>query len=240
MGLLQKKVARHVSFVVQRGVTSSELAANQLQVIRALMQRATIYRAISLPTALVGGTLSLLAFGLISQFSRLEKRSLTAPEFVATWLLVLLLTALANGLFLWSKSQRRGEPFFSSGMKLAALSLAPAFVSAGLFTCVTQDARHLTIAWILFYGIGLLSTQHFAPRSLIVLGLAFFLTGAALLVASPTLDVWFGPPAVSPVAASAIMATTFGGFHLLYALLVWVGGEDTAKVSTPTSEASHV
>ncbi|MEI9998230.1 MAG: hypothetical protein WDO13_03200 [Verrucomicrobiota bacterium] len=65
-------------------------------------------------------------------------------------------------------------------MKLAATSLAPAFILAGIATVFLPAPEVLAIIWITFYGLGLLATQHFAPRSLVLLGLAFFVTGCGL------------------------------------------------------------
>ena len=113
-------------------------AADQLRTIRSLLERATVYRSISVPGGLLGG-----------------------------------LCALAGSAH-WS----------------AAL-------------------------WALCYGLALLATQEFAPRSLVWLGRTFFLAGMAatgLCVLQQDIDCpWLG---------SAIMATTFGGFHLAYAATV--------------------
>jgi hypothetical protein len=204
-------------------MTDSDYAAGQLRAIRSLMERATIYRSISAPTAFVGGLLSLGGFAAAC---------FTRADFLALWLTVLALTGLTNAIFLWRDSTRRGEPFFSTGMKLAARSLAPAFVSAGLFSLVFPDPISRAVFWILFYGIGLLSTQHFAPRSLVVLGFTFFLAGCGLAAAWKPL---LSSSAPSAVVASGIMAATFGGFHLIYALAVWALGEERRQAQSGTA-----
>ena len=221
-------------------MTESDFAAGQLRVIRDLMERATIYRSISVPTALIGGLLSLGAFAVIYYLELVDHDTLTCGEFVVVWLVTLALTGLSNAVFLWLGSARRGDPFLSPGMRLAALSLAPAFVTAGLLTLTVHQPMHLAIAWIMLYGIGLLATQHFAPRSLVVLGLAFFFAGCGLILGGKHLFLMPGQAAPSVTIVSAVLAATFGGFHLVYAMVVWARGEDQAKAPASGGEAAHV
>jgi len=206
----------------------------QLRVIRSLMERATIYRAISAPTALIGGILSFGGFFTAYYAKHHRQAQLDANEFVIVWLVILVLTGFSNLLFLWRGSAQRGEPFFSAGMKCALFSLAPAFITAGLLTCVVHRPVYLAMMWILLYGIGLLGTQHFAPRSLVALGLAFFLTGAALLVCWKHLLMPPGHGEPSALVVSGLMAAIFGGYHLAYAAAVWALGEEREDATGAT------
>jgi hypothetical protein len=222
-------------------MTDSDSASRQLRVIRSLMERATIYRSISAPTALVGGLLSLGGFATAYYAKHDRHHPLSPSEFLIVWLVILGLTCFTNVIFLSRGSALRGEPFFSSGMKCAFLSLAPAFFSAAVLTpLMSHHPIHLALLWITLYGIGLLATQHFAPRSLVILGLTFFLTGCGLLVAWKHL---FMPnPHIEPSAlvVSGIMAATFGGFHLAYAAAVWALGEDREELVPPTTGTENV
>ncbi len=217
-------------------MTDSDYAQKQLRVIRSLMERATVYRSISAPTALVGGLLSFGGFATAYYAKHARSHPLSTTEFLIVWLVILALTCLANVIFLWRGSVYRGDPFLSSGMKCAALSLAPAFVTAAVLTFLIHRPIQLSILWITFYGLALLATQHFAPRSLIVLGLTFFLTGCGLMVMWKHL---FTPPEPSALVVSGIMAATFGGYHLAYAAAVWALGEDRID-SVPSTTDSHV
>jgi hypothetical protein len=220
-------------------MNDSDYAAGQLRIIRSLMERATVYRAVSAPTAFVGGLLSLGGFAMAFYHEHFLHRPLSPTTFRAFWLVILALTGLTNIIFLWRNSSRRNEPFFSSGMKLASSSLAPAFLTAGLLTLILEKPLHLAVIWVLFYGMGLLSTQHFAPRSLVVLGITFFLSGCALLVMCRELLFTSTEAETSALVASGIMATTFGGFHLIYATAVWVLGDDRSATA-PGSGTAHV
>ena len=99
---------------------------------------------------------------------------------------------------------------------------------------------HLALLWITLYGIGLLATQHFAPRSIVLLGLTFFLSGCALLVTWKHLFMPPGQPEPSALVVSGIMAATFGGFHLAYAAAVWALGEERAADVPSTTGTENV
>ena len=105
--------------------TPSE-AEDHLRVIRSLMERSTIYRAISAPVALVGGLSSLLACTLIT-VKPIEPRTANS-FFLSCWLVVLVITALSNTFFLWRDATRRGDVFLSSGMRAALWALGPSFL----------------------------------------------------------------------------------------------------------------
>jgi len=217
-------------------MTESDYASQQLRVIRSLMERATVYRSISAPTALVGGLLSFGGFATAYYSETQRQHPLSTTEFLIVWLVILALTFFANMIFLWRGSILRSEPFFSPGMKCALLSVAPAFVSAAILSFMIHRPIHLALLWISFYGIGLLATQHFAPRSLIVLGVTFFLTGCGLLVVWKHLFMPSGHGEPSALIVSGIMAGTFGGYHLVYAVAVWALGEDRLEEASPGTE----
>ncbi|MEO5722273.1 MAG: hypothetical protein ABIR71_12490 [Chthoniobacterales bacterium] len=205
-------------------------AEEHLRVIRSLMERATVYRAISAPTALVGSALALAASALLYVGSERGSDSffrLTYPDagrhFTAIWLVVLAVTLLANTFFIWRKAQREGRAFFTSGLKLAISSASPILIIAAVLTSLfwradqtTENIPLLVTIWITCYGLALLATASFAPRSLRYLGWAFLLTGAACLVLT---DPLFN---ANPARAAAVaMGLTFGLYHLVYGLWTW-------------------
>src|SRR5271170_5308188 len=100
-------------------MTDSDSASRHLRVIRSLMERATIYRSISAPTALVGGLLSLGGFATAYYAKHHRHNPLSFDEFLIVWLVILGLTCFTNLVFLSRDAVRRQERFFSSGMKCA-------------------------------------------------------------------------------------------------------------------------
>jgi hypothetical protein len=213
-------------------MSESDFASHQLRVIRSLMERATVYRAMSAPTATFGGLLSLVGFGIAYYAKHLRHHPLSPADFLVVWLVILALTGLANTFFLWREARARQEPFFSSGMKCAACSLAPPFLSAGVLTLLFHASPiHCALAWITLYGMGLLATQHFAPRSLVVLGVLFLAAGLGLTATWKHLFVTALHAEPSALVVSGIMAATFGGLHLAYAAVVWALGKERSELS---------
>ena len=114
-------------------MNEQERAEQHLKTIRRLMERATIYRAISAPTALVGGLLSFIACAIgwtLPAGIALDHRN----NFIFLWLVVLFLTVAANTLFIVLGARKRDEPVFSKSMKAAFVALAPAFLTAAVLT----------------------------------------------------------------------------------------------------------
>jgi hypothetical protein len=198
-------------------------AEADLRVIRSLMERATVYRAISAPAALIAGFLSIFAAAAIylnNQGS--TNRPLHGRAFAVIWLIVLILAAATNAFFIWREANKDGRPFISSGMKLSLRAIAPnLLIPAAVTLWFLVDGYkgaaepELVVTWIVFYGLALLSTGLFAPRSLVCLGWAFLLTALAI----PALRNAVGDlPANLPTIA---MGLTFGLYHLIYAVCAW-------------------
>ena len=191
-------------------------AEEDLRVIRSLMERATVYRTISSPAALVAGFLSIFAAGAI------YRRPVHGRVFADVWLIVLALAVVTNAFFIWREARNDGRPFISSGMKLALRAIAPnllipAAVTVWFFTTGYKGAaeQELVVTWIAFYGLALLSMGLFAPRSLVYLGCAFLLSALAI----PAIRNVIGDlPANLPNVA---MGVTFGLYHLIYAVCAW-------------------
>lgn len=198
----------------------SNQANEQLRVIRSLMERATVYRAISAPTALVGGILSIVASIILTRADMMSGADLN--RFIGGWLLVLVVTLVANTWFIHLKARREGGKIFSSGLRLAIRSALPVLlIAAALTTNAWRDDDPvqelvLPIVWMCCYGLALLSTATFAPRSLIVLGWIFLASG---LITGGILDL--DPNHRIPLWPSLLMGVSFGAYHLIYAACTW-------------------
>lgn len=250
-------VEKSCNFVLQSEALSGKAvlvmqrqeAEEHLRIIRSLMEKATVYRAIAAPTALLAGFLALIAAYAGSQLERSlaavpagQMSEIQLIQFLLLWGGVLVVVAGANGWFLYADARRRDEKFVSSGMKMALLSLLPSHLTALVLSHVfAYRPAVLATVWITLHGLGLLATAHFSPRSMIYLGWAFLIAGLVSLLqflASPDdQSFWlangFGSalhgviPHVSP---HALMAITFGGFHLVYAACTWPRGAAKASV----------
>jgi hypothetical protein len=210
---------------------NSQQAEEHLRVIRSLMEKATIYRAISAPTALVGGLAS-VAWGLLFHFlwrpADGAGGSRCGVAFIIGWGAVLAVTAAANTFLLLGDARRRGDRFISSGMKHALLAMLPPVACGAGLTAFFMRAGQpywLPPVWMLCYALGLLATKGFSPRSIPFLGWAFFAAGfgALVILGLP------GGEGAAPSAANLLMAATFGLFHLVYAALTWPRGAAGAE-----------
>ena len=103
----RKNHLRAWGFVIQSTSDMTERGAEEhLHAIRQLMERATIYRAISAPTALVGGLLSVVtSAAMLLWLSRDDWRNVDAMQFFLAWTGVFLATLAANTLFILRGAQ---------------------------------------------------------------------------------------------------------------------------------------
>src|SRR5204862_980736 len=107
-------------------------AEEVLRMMLTLLARATIYRAISVPTALAGGVIAVTLTTIF--WVREHHWADNAPEvmrhistrgFASLWLVALAIVLALNTFFVWRKAYRDGRPFISPSMKLALRSIVP-------------------------------------------------------------------------------------------------------------------
>ena len=211
-------------------------AEEHLRVIRSMMERAPVYRAIAGPTTLVGGLLSIVLSTWILLANPARLRLVGAARFfILLWLVVLVATLATNVFFIWQKSKREGGGLVTPGLRLAIRSSLPIVLIAGILTYLFWRADEtaealplLVVIWIICDGLALLATSGFAPLSLILLGWIFLATGAVFLI-------WMGPVFSEEPTSGVAMATglTFGFYHLFYAALTWP--RRTRRWSLPAS-----
>jgi hypothetical protein len=210
--------------------SEKERAEEHLRVIRTLMERATVYRAVSAPTALCGGCVAIVLTAFIqlrehhwAEHAPEVMRHISTRGFAALWLVALALVLNVNAYFVQREAKRDGRPFISPAMKLALRSILPCLalpiaITIWFFYDGYEFDNELLLvrAWIGFYGLALIATQHFAPRSLVYLGWAFLLTAVVMTIFSRQLEYY-----ATPLVPNVAMGATFGLYHLIYAACVW-------------------
>jgi hypothetical protein len=200
--------------MAKQGMTTQEEAVEQLRMIRAVMERATIFRALSGETALIGGAAALAAAWLS------EGRHVWA--WAVWWLVGLVLVIAFNVFQIYRLKTAYHRPFWSPGLRVALRGVMPSLIAGGflglIFVRADQD-RAAACIWILHYGLALLAIREFAPKSMVWLGWAFVIFGVVSLAGVSNvvdgLTLW-----MQKLNGSRLMAITFGGFHLIYGALI--------------------
>jgi len=198
-------------------MNESESANENLRVIRQLMERATVYRAISAPIAILGGLLALaLAWW--------QRDGMTGKAFLKYWLSLFAVLAALNLLLLWRDAAQRGQSFFSSGLRLALRALVPPLLAGGVLgvgaVLIQADLGYCATLWCIFYGLALSATSSFAPVSMQRLGRAFVAAGIICFLGNQAGFLKIEDESLFTTAN--IMAATFGLFHIVYGICVLV------------------
>jgi hypothetical protein len=199
-----------------------EQAAEHLRVIRQLMERPVRHTTRSGLAGLVAGGLALAGAALTwhllppeAEWPLLNPARPYRPPAGAVWnvalvwLAVLLAAAAGDVLITWRRARRRQETWWKREQLQTAMAIVPGFVLAAFFTYIWYilEFNYIPFGWMIGYGMALWTVGMFSITEVKVLGAAFLASGwAGLILLSDY-----------PVAA---MAVTFGGFHLVYGLVV--------------------
>ena len=119
----------------------SQWASENLQVIRTLMERSTLYRRALAPIMLVAGVFGLAA-AIGACFVKLE----TNREFSLYWMSVGVLATLASLLLVRRQALKEDEEFWSLPTRRVSRAVLPAFL-AGLLAGVLQVGQNLHNGW---------------------------------------------------------------------------------------------
>lgn len=220
-------------------MNQQQWAQEQLIIIRSLMQRTHLYRAVSAPTAVFSGGITILA-ALIFPGYFLPRPFPPMMSFVCYWGVVFILVCGFNFFLLSRQNHRLGTPIFSYGMKSALKDFSPPLLTAGLISVLMAWNRNpqssIVFVWCVGYGLALLSTRHYAPRSLLILGWLFL--GSALAWACfSRLSFGLSLPISGFREGNLLMMVTFGGFHLVYGALTWLANSrENALQNAPLEE----
>jgi hypothetical protein len=205
---------------MQSRVVNSVEAAEQLQIIRTLMERAALYRRALGPTLVGVGTLGVVAsVGGVVLGIGTER----AHGFVLYWTAVALVAL--TGAVLRVRKQALGdcEPFWTPPTRRVVVAMAPALVVAvGLTALLTLQfgglhkvvAATLPPVWMALYGVALHAAGHFTLRGIRWLGWGFI--GAAFVLGAwGTAYSLVRADVPTLVQAHLAMGLTFGAGHLL-------------------------
>lgn len=205
---------------MQSGRMQSKWAAENLQVIRTLMERSAMYRRALAPTTLFAG-----ACGTLGAAGGLRWATASGRQFCFYWLAVALVTIAGSLLVVRRQAFQAGEPFWSPptrrvGQALLpplalglALGVATAFAPAG-----DDGIATLVPVWIGLYGVALHAAGFFMPRGIRYFGWVLIGGSMAGLILPAVFHA--GPAGLGQ--ANAAMGLVFGLAHLAYGLYLLV------------------
>jgi hypothetical protein len=194
------------------------LAEENLQTIRLLMERSALYRRALAPIMLLAGVMGLLAMTVGLCF-HIE----TARSFAELWLSTAALVVAAAFLLVRRQAFKDREPFWSPptyrvGQALLPPLLCGMFVGIVLFLIPSGGAVNLiaVLIWLLFYGCAIHSAGFFMVRGIKWFGW-IFITSAIVFVLTACVTRW----EAGPLAAHWVMGIFFGGLHLAYGIYLY-------------------
>jgi hypothetical protein len=194
-------------------------AAENLQLIRTLMERTALYRRALAPIMILAGVL-----GVAGAVVGVWFKQSSPVQFVQLWAAVALL-AVAGALFLVRRQAlKASEPFWSPPTRRVGQALLPALFGGGVagglpLVCAGWDflpIAALPALWMLLYGAALSAAGFFMQRGIKLLGWIFVFSGCVNL-AFPCLSTGGS----SLLQAHWWMGIIFGGLHLAYGVYLY-------------------
>jgi hypothetical protein len=194
-------------------------AAENLQVIRTLMERSAVYRRALAPAMLVLGVLGLVA-GLAGWLLSLDG----GRVFVGYWMGVSLIGVACAYLMVRRQSLQAAEAFWSPPTRRVTQALLPQLfigLAVGLFMIVPRVRDPLVLwwlppLWMALYGGAMHAAGFFMQRGIKLFGWIFILCGCVM-------GLWltFGGGVPPLDRAHFVMGGFFGGLHLAYGIYLY-------------------
>lgn len=177
-------------------------AVDDLRFIRQTMERSAAFTAIPGWGMVAAGLTALPAAWLAA-------RHAYDVRWLEIWITEAVLAASVAVVAIQSKAARHGLPWTSGPGRKVLLSFAPPMAAAGLLTIPLSRANlgaSLPGAWLLLYGVGVITGGAFSVSIVPLMGVCFTVLGAAVLFL-PFLGNW-------------AMAAGFGGLHIIFG--IWI------------------
>ncbi len=187
-------------------------AAEQLQVIRTLMERSALYRRTLAPIMSYTG-----AVGIVAAIAGWAWGIDSLRGFIGFWMGVGVLAAVGAFLLVRRQALKEAEPFWSLPTRRVVQALfAPFLIGlvASALVLIFPNLDFLStwgwpVFWMFLYACGLHSAGFFMARGIRFFSWFFFILGCALIVVR---GITGQVPEL--VHGHAIMGVGFGGLHL--------------------------
>lgn len=214
-----------------RELTPGE-AAEHLRVIRRFIERPVRMTTRSGLAAIVAGLLAIVGTGvtwlvMLSPTAEREGSGEPLPDMLeplpdllepllmaaVVWLAVFVLAAAANVLIVRHRARLRGHSWWRREQLQTAMAILPGFFLAAVGTVVAANVHvpMVPFVWMIGYGMALWAVGVLSIAEVRALGAGFLICG------------WLGVflmEHISMGTSLAMLAVTFGGFHLVYGVIV--------------------
>lgn len=177
----------------------TQRAAENLELIRTLMERTVQYQLLTARAGLAAGCLALLG-----SFAFFWLDAADPASFGVVWGMVFAGSVAVTAISTVNRGRATGEQIWSRQARAVVLALAPALFAALVLTVFFYArGEHLWLpgVWMLCYGQGALATTSYAPAEIGWLGMAALLAGVVALL-------------IGPAGAVILMGTVFGLGHI--------------------------
>jgi hypothetical protein len=198
----------------------SNWAAENLQVIRTLMERSALYRRALAPIMIYAGALG-VAGGGVGWLLRIS----SVRGFIGFWSGVAVLALVGSFLLVRRQALRDAEPVWSPPTRRVAQAFLPPLFIGWVLALLSAiypgwdflPAWTLPAFWSVLYGCALTAAGFFMQRGIKLLGWLFILSGCALMAASCCHEV----KVFSLPDGHWTMGGVFGGLHLAYGMYLY-------------------
>lgn len=200
----------------------SNWAAENLQVIRTLMERSALYRRALAPIMLTVGVIGSIA-GLAGYFLKIN----SVQGFVVFWLVMSAVALITSFVLVRRQALKDGELFWSPPTRRVAHALAPPLIVGLLLAVLTLVSVRgkflwplqpwaLPAIWMILYGCALHSAGFFMARGIRLLGWLFVVGGVISLSGK---EIMQGDHLIAKGHLG--MAMVFGGLHFAYGIYLY-------------------
>lgn len=203
---------------------SANWAEENLNTIRTLMERASVYRRALAPISIVAGMLGIIAAGLAQVAGWTGK-----DYFAGYWMSVAAITGGVVLILMHRQAIKAGEKFWSPPTRRVAQAMMPLLV-AGLILGILElgdlpatnpDSIRLAALWMILYGGAVHSAGFFMRRGLKLLGWIYLILGSLCLFFQESGQI----PWLNESRAHLVMGWAFGFNHLAYGLYLRLTSE---------------
>jgi len=197
----------------------TEKAAEELRVIRQLMERPVRCSTMSGLSGILAGCAALAGVLADWHVSRTYSPYRAVKINMAVWAGVFAVAFVAAIVLTRLREVKRGMPSWSRVKRRILVTILPPFVAGvGLTAAIAyrwwigQGPNMwglIPAVWMLFYGLALWQVGLFSPVEVRLLGVLFLLAGLATAALFHSHPYWS-------------LGVTFGGFHIVYGVVVWI------------------